>query len=250
MEFFMKKLVLGLIVAAALNVPALAITAPTTSVYLTSEDGITMENIWKQNGKYEEKVIAVGARILDANKIAKRVPFRVAKDKTINAESSFFYKTVTVHQGMFPYIDNDDELAFLLSHEIAHSIDAYGGSLKWMAMTLNSKHYESKADLMAVDFMVKAGYNPIAAITLQNKGFDEAQSDFGFWRTHPKTSKRMMDIYEYISVKYPSYLSSAAVNSVHFRNFTRSSAKDIAAFKVKQTKQKTRMQEKGNVESL
>lgn len=242
----MKKLVLGVILAAALQVPALAITAPTTSVYFTNEDGITMDNMWQKNGKYEEKVITVGAKILDANKIAKRVPFRVAKDKTINATSTFSDKMVTVHQGIFPYIDNDDELAFLLSHEIAHTLDAYGGSLKWVAMSFNSKHYESKADLMAVDYMVKAGYNPIAAITLQNKCFGELQSDFGFWVSHPKTSKRMMDIYEYIAVKYPSYLSSSAVNNVHYRNFTRSSAKDIAAFRAKQAKK----QAKNNVETL
>ena len=103
-------------------------------------------------------------------------------------------------------MDNDSELAFVLSHEIAHTIEAYGGTMKYIAMTANSKKYEYKADLNGIDYMVKAGYDPIGAITISNKIFAEPVLDWGFFATHPKGSKRLLAMYKYIYVKYNYYL--------------------------------------------
>ena len=56
-------------------------------------------------------------------------------------------KKVSIYTPMFLYIDNDDELAFILSHEIAHSVEAYGGMMKYISMTSNTKKYELKGVL-------------------------------------------------------------------------------------------------------
>ena len=108
--------------------------------------GVNMDNFWKKKGIDEQKVILVGQKIMLDNKIPRRVPIFVDNKKTINAYSNPYYKNVVIHEGMFFYIDNDDELAYVLSHEIAHSVEAYGGMMKYMAVNANSKKYEQKAD--------------------------------------------------------------------------------------------------------
>ena len=177
------------------------------------------------------------------NKIAKRVPIWVDNKKTINAYSRTYDKIVIIHEGMFFYIDNDDELAYVLSHEIAHSVEAYGGMMKYMAVNANSKKYEQKADLNGIDYMVNAGYDPIAAITMGNKIFAEPVCDWGFTSTHPKGSKRLMDMYKYIYVKYPNYLNSPLTKSPSYKNFEYSMAKEIREFQQKQKRRQLKQQE-------
>lgn len=196
------------------------------------ESNINMDNFWDKNGKEEQKVIDVGSKVINANKLSKRIPINVLRNqKVINAFSSKTDKTIIVCTGILPYFDNDDELAFVVSHEIAHSLDAYDGLGKWFAMWLNSKEYEYKADLIGVDLMVKAGYNPISAITVMNKSFPESYFDFGILTTHPKTSKRMLAIYKYIYKKYPWALNTDMVRNINYVNFTYSAEKDINLFK-------------------
>ena len=141
---------------------------------ITVIHGVNFSNFWRKKGIDEEKVLKVGQKIMIDNRIPKRVPiFVYNNNKNVNANSNLYDKTVTIYSGMFLYIDNDDELAYVLSHEIAHSVEAYGGMIKYMAMNANSKKYEQKADLNAIDYMVKSGYDPIAAITMGNKIFGE-----------------------------------------------------------------------------
>lgn len=196
--------------------------------------GVNMENFWRKKGISEEKVIKVGQKILIDNKISKRVPILVDSKKNINAYSNPYDKIVVIHEGMFLYIDNDDELAFVLSHEIAHSVEAYGGIIKYMAMNSNSKKYEQKADLNGIDYMVRAGYDPIAAITMGNKIFGELVWDWGFTYLHPKGSKRLIEMYKYIYVKYPQFLNSPLTKTPSYKNFEYAMGKEINAFQQKQ----------------
>lgn len=220
--------------------------SPAFSMVVSSDDSYTMDNFWEKDGKYEEKLLRVGSRILYENKIDKRVPMQVKRGfNTINAFSSVNHKTVTVHQGIFPYCDNDDELAFVISHEVAHSIDAYGGVITWMGMGFNSKSYEYKADLIGIDLMVKAGYNPIAAITMMNKQFPETQYDFSLFDSHPKTSKRLMAMYKYISKKYPQYLSNNPMTkNVQYVIFTRVADREIKEFNQKEREKAIKLEQK------
>jgi len=205
-----------------------------------------MKNFWFENGKYEQKVLDVGTKIINLNKLDKRIAFQTIRDyKTMNAKACPFDKTVYVYYGILPYIDNDDELAFILGHEMTHTLDQYGGFFKWMDMALNAKSYETKADLNGIDLMVKTGYNPIAAICVQNKSFPESYWDGWLWTTHPKTSKRLMDMYKYIYVKYPWALETDMVHNVNYENFTYSSQKEINLFL--QHQKERSMQQKGEI---
>ena len=211
-------------------------------VDVTNDSGITMDTLWNRTGKYEEKVITIGSKLLYDNNINKRVPFVVDRSKELNARSSLCYKVVSINKGLLPYIDNDDEMAFIIGHEIAHSLDAYGGYFKWIAMNFRSKHYEYKSDLASIDLMVKSGYNPVAAITCANKWMPEEQYDL--FSTHPKTSKRLMEIYKYISVNYPWALKSSMTSNIHYINFKRSMDRDIKDFEYKTAQKELKKQQK------
>lgn len=212
-------------------------------VYLLK--GVNLDNYWKKKGIDKEKVLTVGQKIMIDNKIIKRAPIFVINDKkTLNAYSNIYYKTINIYTPLFLYMDNDSELAFVLSHEIAHTIEAYGGTMKYIAMTANSKKYEYKADLNGIDYMVKAGYDPIGAITISNKIFAEPVLDWGFFATHPKGSKRLLAMYKYIYVKYPKYLNSPLTQTASYKNFELMMSKEIQEFQQKQQKRR-----KVNIES-
>lgn len=212
------------------------------------ESDITMKNLWERLGKAEEKVLVIGARVANANHLEKRIPIQVLRDaKIVNAFSYRYDKLVVVSTGILAYIDNDDELAYLLGHEMTHSLDSYGGPGRWLSMTMNSRQYEYKADLNGVDMMVKAGYNPIAAITLLNKIVPESPLDFGIRTSHPRTSKRLLAIYKYIYKKYPWALDSDMAKNIYYVNFTYSAEKEINDFK---QSERVRLQNKGHKELL
>lgn len=200
--------------------------------YDSDYTNVNMVNFWDKNGKSVQKVTEVGAKIINGNKLDKRIPFMVKNSSSyVNAFAMLNPKLVVVSTGILPYIDNDDELAFIMSHEIAHSLDAYEGCLNLISSKFNSKSYEYKADLIGVDLMVNAGYNPIAAITEMNKWFPEPFLDFGMFTSHPKASKRMFEIYKYIYKKYPWALDSDMTRNLNYQNFTYSAEKELTQFK-------------------
>lgn len=228
-------IILGIFLTAGLAVNGLSARAD--EVELFNYANTNMKNFWEENGKYEQKVLDVGTKIINLNKIDKRIAVQANNDtKNINARTNLQNKTVSINYGILPYIDNDDELAFVIGHEMGHALDAYGGFLKWTDMALNSKEYEYKADLISIDLMAKAGYNPVAAICIANKWMPEDYWDFWIFTTHPKTSKRLMAMYKYIYRKYPSTLKTDMVHNVNYQNFTYSSQKEITEFLQDETK--------------
>lgn len=191
-----------------------------------------MTHFWEHNGRYEQKVLDVGSKLINANKLDKRVAIYVKRDqKVMNANAHYMDKSVHIYTGILPYFDNDDELASVIGHEIAHCLDYYDGPLKLISMQLNSKEYESKADSIGIDMMVKAGYNPIAAICAMNKISGESVWDSWFLTSHPKGSVRLLNMYKYIYRKYPSALNSEMVHNVNYENFVNSQQKEINEFK-------------------
>lgn len=228
----MKKILLILFATLFINfIPNKVFSEIVTDDELFIDNGITMDNIWKKLGKREEKINLVGSRLLNENKIPKRVFFKLEKGNYIvNASARYIDKQVTVYAGLLNYVDNDDELAAVLAHEIAHDMDFYRGFGQKFVMTFNKKSYEYKADLLGIDYMVKAGYNPVAMITIMNKIGNESVWDWGGSTSHPKTSKRLMKDYEYIYKKYPKYLKSDMTKSIYYKTWINTAEKDIQKF--------------------
>lgn len=176
-----------------------------------------------KDGGVQALVTKTGFKILNANKIPHRMNFLVNPNKkVINAVSYYSDRKIVIYAGAILYIDNEDELAAILSHEISHSVDSYNGIMRgyfsFVPTSLKPRKYEFKADKRAVDYMVKAGYNPLAMITMANKLF--SQPRYEWYSTHPTGSRRMAAVYEYIYAKYPEYLvQNEYKDNVYYQNF-------------------------------
>lgn len=66
-----------------------------------------------------------------------------------------------------------------------------------------SRNQEIKADRESIDYLVKAGYNPLATISILNK---ISGNYFDFFSSHPSGEKRIKKAYKYIEDKYPEYI--------------------------------------------
>ena len=69
-----------------------------------------------------------------------------------------------------------------------------------LTMLKMSRTEEYEADITGVDLMTKAGYNPLAMVSVLYK-IGGCYKDFT--STHPSGDKRTMYIYDYITYTYP-----------------------------------------------
>lgn len=167
----------------------------------------------------------VGFKILNTNRIEKRFIFMAINrvyTRDIWTDVSSVNRIVWIKPTVLPYIDDDNELAAILSHSLAHGVDTYEGVLRGYISILNywvsPNKYDLKADKTAVDFMVNAGYNPLALITILNKIGKQYRYDI--FSNHTLASRRMMLIYEYIYTKYPSILvENEYKDNIYYQNF-------------------------------
>jgi len=205
------------------------------------------DSLWRINS-YERKVNTVGQRILKTNEINEMITFRVPPKTTskskVNAQAEEKFAVITVERPLLRLVENDDELAAILSHEIAHIINRHSTKHTAKTILINTiilppfivadiamacvgasypffthfgkfltggvsdkanQKYELNADLIAVDLMVKAGYNPIYMETLYKRVMSDG-SYLDFFRTHPKGSIRVANIHQKIAAEYPEFL--------------------------------------------
>lgn len=159
----------------------------------------------------QNKVSNIGLKLLNANKIDVRMIFVYNnKDSKINLEEGLTKRQITVYDKSIQFAADDAEIAAFLAREICKTTESYSGVWKGMVSSVQvkcaPKKYELFFDKRAVDFMVTAGYNPVALITFMNKSYPQKRFD-KISRTN-LTSKRLAKIYEYIYIKYPYYLKN------------------------------------------
>ncbi len=203
--------------------------------------GLSESEKIKQNGKLSRDA-ALNARIRRIGQNIAAVTgedgyaweFNVIEENTLNAfclpgGKVFFYT------GILKIMDNDDQIAAVMGHEIAHALARHGGERMSMQMLGNagaavlgaaigvpaeyqglyeqaygtvaqvgvllpfSRKHESEADQIGIYLMVKAGYNPEEAITFWKKmkalGGDKPPE---FLSTHPSDETRIKEIEAYI----------------------------------------------------
>jgi len=182
------------------------------------------------------KVNKVGYQILNANKIPYIMTFELADKKYANACTYYRNNLIMITDELIKYLESDDELAAILAHEISHGVDYRQGALRgyfsYLGNTFNPRKYEYKADKRAVDYLVKAGYNPLAMIISLNK--IAAQERYEWTSTHPLTSRRMAEVYEYIYTKYPQYLvQNIYKDNIYYQNFLLTSKDNRKKLEVK-----------------
>lgn len=173
----------------------------------------------------QSRIDRVGTKILNSNKLQSRVVFvynEKQKQNFLNDTKTITKREVVVYGQGYKNIQSDDELAAYLSREIASAIRSYDGLGKgWMSsvkMKAAPKKYELVFDKIAVDYMVKAGYNPLGLIVYINKTCPQARQD----KISAKnlTSKRLAHIYERIYFNYPTYIvNNTYLNNEYYQNF-------------------------------
>ncbi|MFN4180844.1 MAG: M48 family metallopeptidase, partial [Armatimonadota bacterium] len=144
----------------------------------------------------------------------------------MTAPGGFIYIT----RALLEVLDNDDEVAFVLGHEIGHVTgdhirkqlsQAIVGSILLDILTARSsqlirigsdimfslyqsgysRQHERDADMRGVRYMKAAGYNPIAAITaLKKLGTERYKGLVRWFGTHPDIPSRIQRIAEVLGV--------------------------------------------------
>ncbi len=205
----MKKIIITIMLMFLSSVPVLAIT----------DDEII------QDQSIQARVNRVGTQILNANKIQGRIIFvydKTAKESLLKMDKTVSKREIIMYQEYYRQISDENELAAYLAREISNASRTYDGIgngwLTAVQIKAAPKKFETVADKRAVDFMVKAGYNPVALITFINKAFPQHYQDF--ISNKNLTSKRLALIYEYIYTKYPYYLANNEyLENPHYQNF-------------------------------
>ena len=218
-----KKIILILFAFIMFCSPALAV--------VEAYDLVSTKEIILRRKKIQE----VGYKLLNANGIDKRMKFSYAyKNKAVNAYTSHRNREIFVTKGMMDELDSDDELAFILGHEISHGVDFYRGPLRgyfyFPVIPPKERRVEIRSDLRAVDFVVKAGYNPLASIIISNKIM--SQPRYEWYSFHPLSSRRLALIYAHIYQKYPYFLANNEyIDNSIYQNFLLTSKENRINFK-------------------
>ena len=197
---------------------------------------VEIDDFKNKQSEVQKKISQIGFHILNANRIEQRMAFYYSKKSTVNAYTDTINRKIVVYKGLFNYIESDDELAGILAHEISHGVDSYNGICRGAFTKISyafvPRKYERLADKRAVDYMVKAGYNPVAFIVIMNKFM--GQRRYEIFNTHPLTSRRMAMVYEYIFTKYPEFLADNKYkDNVYYQNFLLTSTKNRTKFQQK-----------------
>jgi len=211
-------------------------------------DIVPLFNDW--NGKEAlKKINNIGNKILLSNKIDNFVRFEVSRKETVNAYASY-NGIIRVYKGLLNYVENEDELAYVLGHELSHityddnkksllkkglivaaaaasgvAVGASTGSGSDGSATAGgvaiagglinrkySRNIEARADIIGIDYMVKAGYNPWGAISMINKIVNRRWDGIS---DHPSGDRRLINAYHHIVKTYPKYID-AGFNTISY----------------------------------
>lgn len=192
-----------------------------------------------ENNTINCRINSVGTKILNANKIEKRIVFaydKTAKINVLKGTKSLTKRQVIVYEDAYKNIETDDELAAYISREIPVALRSYDGIASGWLSSLKikaaPKKYELVFDKFAVDYMVKAGYNPLALIIYINKTCPQKRQDFIGGSN--LTSKRLAYIYEYIYMKHPRFLiNNEYIENEYYQNFLLTSQENRRLLKEK-----------------
>ncbi|MBO5947390.1 hypothetical protein J6Q66_00980 [bacterium] len=183
------------------------------------------EEVLLKQKSIQNQIDVCGARILNANQIQEKIIFVYddeAKNNALKTVDNLNKRQVVLYKNDYKFIDNEDELSAFLARDIAIAQRTYKGIFRGTLRTLQikaaPKKFEIVADKTAVDYMVTAGYNPLALLTYLQK--TTPQRRYMPMGTKNLVSKRQAIIYEYIYTKYPYFLkNNGYLHNPHYQNF-------------------------------
>ncbi len=228
----------------------------------------------------QAKINNIGTKLLLANNLDDFVRFSVSRKEVVNATAGY-NGVIQVYRGLLDYVETEDELAYVLGHELGHIykkdsrtklirrgveigalatgivlasagsggarktgtgliIAGGGGALAEGKLT---KIQEARADINGIDFMVQAGYNPLAAISMMNKILNR---NWDIISDHPSGDKRMIVAYNYIETKYPKYIEGG-YDTISYQRALQYIMKRKSQYGIKQTNIKNSKNNKNGV---
>lgn len=192
-------------------------------------DDFTKEHPLVRDQKMQERVLSVGRKVaFVSDRKDIEYNFYVIEDKELNA-STFPGGFIFMNKGLMDVL-NDDELAYVLSHEVGHVAarhiakkiqsnmayqlllglafagagDRTGGSVQTIAQGVDtvynlialsySRKDEYEADRLGVKYAYLAGFNPYGSINALEKikqGEGLNWKVLGYFRTHPYVEDRI-----------------------------------------------------------
>ena len=213
----------------------------------------------------------VGRRLATASEVNLPYEFVVLNNSTPNAWALPGGK-IAINRGLLSELRNEAELAAVLGHEIAHAAARHGakriergyaaqavlvgvalgtsgseyagqavGGTQLLAGLLNqtySRNAEREADFYGTRFMARAGYDPYAAVTLQEtfvRLSGERRADWlrGLFASHPPSQERVANNRQLLSTLRAEGFTGGELNQPAFaRAMTRltETAPAFAAF--------------------
>ena len=222
----MKKIFIALFSTAILFIAP--VYSATEKTVWTSENGLA-------------RVEKIGKKLLEKNNLPTQVTFSVLQTDDINAFASS-ENEICVYTGLLNYVQDDDELAGIIGHEMGHIVNNHvakqnminsitssvisnanvsqtaktGAAIVHnLSMLKMSRTQEYEADITGIDLMIKAGYNPLATISILYK---ISGNYVDFIQTHPSKDKRTMYSYDYMTYTYPN-LVKKSYNSDAYKQF-------------------------------
>ena len=169
----------------------------------------------------QTRVDRIGTSILNSNKIQTRVIFtcnKKGKRNIHNINRKIKDNCIIMYDGLYLYAEDDNELAAILTWNIFYTTKFRTNFSNRYKYATSPKFYELIVDKRTVDYMVNAGYDPLALIVYLNKTCPDYK--YRFFTRHNVTSERLMAIYEYIITKYPKELEKTDYyDNIYFQNF-------------------------------
>jgi len=238
----MKKLLSSTLIGLSMLALSGCVNAPIAKVSPQQENSIGAQQERQvlskvrtiHSGRLYRAVVNVGSRIA---RVSGRRDFRwryhlVDNPKVANAFVLPGGK-VFVYSGLFRYAANEDELAVVVAHEVAHALKSHGikgaqraqkagliGALLQVGMGVagvkqntaqtvtqvyrqgatlgylrpHSREQELEADSIGLMLMAKAGYDPRAALSFWNKFGRSGQRIPEYLSTHPNPGHRIANL--------------------------------------------------------
>jgi predicted Zn-dependent protease len=234
----MKKLLFSLIVfllAACATSPtgrsqfAFMPDAELNSMGLQAFETLKRDNTVSSSARYNQFVRCVADAII--REVGGEWEVVVFEDRSLNAFALPGGK-IGIHTGMIDLVDNQDQLAAIIGHEVGHviarhsnermsqqvgakmgislvqavtapqtalgqtAIGLLGVGAQYGVIMPFSRLHESEADMIGLDLMAKAGFNPAESVTLWQKMAQASQGaqPVEFLSTHPSHATRIQDI--------------------------------------------------------
>lgn len=172
----------------------------------------------------------------------------VFEDPSLNAFALPGNK-IGIHSGLIELVDNQSQLAAVVGHEIGHVMAKHSNERLSQETAVNtglsliqavsapetalgktalgllgvgaqygiilpySRTHESEADIIGLDLMAKAGFDPRESITLWQKmsAASNGQAPAEFLSTHPSNSTRINDLNKHLTKVMPVYQKALSI---------------------------------------